>query len=78
VKTPRTYRAAAVSFERLMQESEQLETELTQQATELAEKTIGHDRYERLRKLNPRQFQEIYSRALSGVNFDRLVDEIPS
>lgn len=28
MSTPRTYMAAAVSFERLMQESEQLETEL--------------------------------------------------
>lgn len=34
IKTPRTYAAAAVSFDRLMQESEQMETELTQAQAE--------------------------------------------
>lgn len=37
---------------------------------------LGHDRYEKLRKLNPRQFDELYARNLSGENFDEMVDKL--
>lgn len=34
------------------------------------------ERYEKLRKLNPRQFDELYARNLRGENFDKMVDEL--
>ncbi len=34
------------------------------------------DRYEKLRKLNPRQFDELYARNLRGENFDKMVDNL--
>jgi len=33
-------------------------------------------RYEELRKMNPRQFAELYERNLHGENFDVMVDEL--
>lgn len=33
-------------------------------------------RYEELRKLNPRQFAELYARNMNGENFDLMVDEL--
>ena len=37
----------------------------------------GYRRYEKLRKLNPRQFEEIYLKNIhTGQKFDDLVDEI--
>ena len=38
---------------------------------------LGHDRYEKLRKLNPSRFQELFLRALKeDRKFDELVDEL--
>lgn len=34
------------------------------------------DRYEKLRKLNVRQFTELHKRNLSGENFDEMVDKL--
>jgi hypothetical protein len=36
----------------------------------------GHDRYEKLRKINPRDFMALWNRALHGERFDTLVDRI--
>ena len=37
----------------------------------------GHDRYEKIRKLNPRQFAELHKKwFLSGRTFDEIVDEL--
>ena len=37
----------------------------------------GYERYEKLRKLNPRQFYELYSESIkTGKRFDDLVDEL--
>jgi len=38
---------------------------------------IGHDRYEKLRRLSPMQFHELYDRNIkTGKPFDTLVDEL--
>ena len=37
----------------------------------------GHDRYEKLRLLNPREFSELFCRGLDGENFDEMVDSLP-
>ncbi len=38
---------------------------------------IGHDRYEKLRRLNLREIKELYLKNLrSGENFDKLVDQL--
>jgi len=38
---------------------------------------IGHDRYETVRLLNPRQFAEIYDKNIkTGIPFDTLVDQM--
>jgi hypothetical protein len=38
---------------------------------------IGHDRYEKLRRLNLEQFKELYLKNLrTGENFDTLVDQL--
>jgi FtsZ-binding cell division protein ZapB len=38
---------------------------------------IGHDRYEKLRRLSPMQFHELYEKNLtSGTHFDTLVDQL--
>lgn len=37
----------------------------------------GHDRYEKIRKLNPRQFTELHKKwFLSGRTYDEIVDEL--
>lgn len=43
---------------------------------ELDDLRKASDRYEVLRKLNPRQFAELYQRNIKGESFDRLVDEL--
>ena len=59
--------------------------ELYQTAMELAKKykyerdeyKIGHDRYEKLRRLSPMQFHELYEKNLkTGEHFDTLVDKL--
>lgn len=43
----------------------------------LEELKLAHKRYEKVRKLNPRQFAELYEQNLRGVaTFDELVDQI--
>jgi hypothetical protein len=38
----------------------------------------AHERYEKLRKLNPRQYSDLWCRCLNGdYHFDELVDELP-
>jgi hypothetical protein len=38
---------------------------------------VSHYRYEKLRRLNPRQFQELWNKNLqTGIAFDTLVDEL--
>lgn len=36
----------------------------------------GFARYETLRRLNPKQFAEVYARNLAGENFDQMVDAL--
>jgi DNA polymerase III delta prime subunit len=59
--------------------------ELFQTAMELAKKykderdeyKIGHDRYEKLRRLSPMQFHELYEKNIkTGEHFDKLVDKL--
>ena len=59
--------------------------ELFQTAMELAKKykderdeyKIGHDRYEKLRRLNLQQIKELYLKNLrTGEHFDTLVDKL--
>jgi len=37
-----------------------------------------HFRYEAVRKMNVRQFSDVYNRNLRGENFDDMIDEIAS
>ena len=37
---------------------------------------IGHNRYEVFRKLKPVEFYDLWSRKISGENFDVMIDEI--
>ena len=59
--------------------------ELFQTAMELAKKykderdeyKIGHDRYEKLHRLSPMQYYELYDRNIkTGEHFDTLVDKL--
>lgn len=59
--------------------------ELFQTAMELSKKykderdeyKIGHDRYEKLRRLSPMQFHELYEKNIkTGEHFDKLVDKL--
>ena len=59
--------------------------ELFQTAMELSKKykderdeyKIGHDRYEKLRRLSPMQFHELYEKNIkTGEHFDMLVDKL--
>lgn len=36
----------------------------------------GHTRYETVRKMNPRQFADVWEKALNGQRFDDLIDAI--
>ena len=45
-------------------------------ACNLEELAIGYMRYKALRKLNPRQFNELNERNLAGEFFDDMVDEL--
>ena len=59
--------------------------ELFQTAMDLSKKykderdeyKIGHDRYEKLRRLSPIQFHELYEKNIkTGEHFDNLVDKL--
>jgi len=57
-----------------------LQLELRAQSAELAAEKYrqGHNRYEKLRRLNVTQFQRLYQRNIRGEGrFDDLVDEMP-
>ncbi len=41
-----------------------------------SELVLGYLRYEALKKLNPRQYEELNKRNLNGENFDEMVDEL--
>lgn len=46
-------------------------------AADREELKLGHDRYEKLRKLNPRGYKALWICALTGgKRFDELVDEL--
>jgi hypothetical protein len=42
----------------------------------LAQSEKGEERYNKLRKLNPRQFHDLVERNLKGENFDQMVDSL--
>jgi len=44
----------------------------------LARWRLGFDRYEKARKLNPRQWGELHERNLAGENFDGMIDALES
>jgi hypothetical protein len=51
--------------------------EINQLKEHVRELQIGHDRYEKLRRLNLREIKELYLKNLrSGENFDKLVDQL--
>ena len=37
---------------------------------------VAAERYEKLRRLNPRQFSELHQRNLKGAIFDNMIDEL--
>jgi hypothetical protein len=44
---------------------------------QIEEYKIGHDRYEKLRRLSPKEFHDLYDKNLnSGTPFDTLVDQL--
>jgi hypothetical protein len=52
-------------------------TERTEVLLEREEYKVGYDRYEKLRRLSPAQFAELYKKNLtSGIHFDTLVDQL--
>ncbi len=63
----------------VLPEIKRLQHQLATRATveELERFKTGHDRYEKLRRLNVPQFQALYQKNLSGgKSFDSLVDEL--
>lgn len=42
----------------------------------MPELTLGHMRYEALRRLNPMDFAELHRRNIAGEFFDDMVDEL--
>jgi hypothetical protein len=38
---------------------------------------LGFMRYEKLRKLDPRRFMQLWNKSIAGENFDSLVDTLP-
>jgi hypothetical protein len=52
-------------------------TNLLKLATEIERLKIGHDRYEKVRRLNVHQFADLYTRNINGdARFDDLVDSL--
>jgi exonuclease VII small subunit len=52
-------------------------TERTDALLERDKYKIGHDRYEKLRRLSPKEFHDLYDKNLtSGTPFDTLVDKL--
>ena len=43
---------------------------------EIKKLRVAHRRYEALRRVNPRQFMDLWNRNLKGERFDDLVDEL--
>lgn len=43
---------------------------------EIKKLRVAHRRYEALRRVNPRQFMDLWNRNLKGERFDALVDEL--
>jgi len=51
--------------------------EINQLKEHVRELKIGHNRYEKLRRLSPMQFHELYEKNLrTGEHFDTLVDKL--
>ena len=51
--------------------------EINQLKEHVRELQIGHDRYEKLRRLSPMQFHELYEKNIkTGEHFDKLVDKL--
>ncbi len=43
---------------------------------EIKKLRVAHRRYEALRRVNPRQFMDLWNRNLKGEKFDALVDDL--
>jgi hypothetical protein len=51
--------------------------EINQLKEHVRELQIEHDRYEKLRRLSPMQFHELYEKNIkTGEHFDKLVDKL--
>ena len=58
--------------------AEELEAEGKRLKTENMKLIKGNDRYEKLRRINPKDFSELWLRSLEGdETFDELVDALP-
>lgn len=54
----------------------QYTTNLTYLVDKIRDLRIGHERYEKVRHLNARQFDDIFKCNVQGRRFDDLVDEM--
>ena len=78
--TPRNYESdtpeTCEAVERWQQGKINIFDEMARLERERDEYKIGHDRYEKLRRLNLQQIKELYLKNLrTGENFDTLVDK---
>lgn len=55
---------------------ELVERSILENSSGIRELALGFLRYEKIRKLNPRQFTELCKRNLKGEYFDNMVDEL--
>ena len=79
--TPRNYESdtpeTCEAVERWQQGKINIFDEMARLERERDEYKIGHDRYEKLRRLNLQQIKELYLKNLrTGKHFDTLVDKL--
>ena len=79
--TPRNYESdtpeTCEAVERWQQGKINIFDEMARLERERDEYKIGHDRYEKLRRLNLQQIKELYLKNLrTGEHFDTLVDKL--
>ena len=64
------------AWEMQQKEIESLEAQVAVTTSDLQAALVNEERYEKLRKLQPREFGELWAKNFNGRAFDELVDEL--
>lgn len=66
----------SAAWERQQKKIDELEAQVAVTTSDLQAALINEERYEKLRKIQPREFYELWDENFKGIAFDKLVDEL--